>query len=123
MDMHLLYVGRCPNPTAPANGVFTLTGTQIGDRVFYYCHYPFERIGDLIRECRSNMEWSGSVPSCSLKGIIICFIYEASSLLARESASRPSIVIGIVCSDDSYVHIIIQLKPLDIPDYAALCTT
>ena len=56
----------CPDLTAPENGSVTVTGYRTGDTAQYSCDGGFELVGNQTRECMSNSQWSGQIPSCQL---------------------------------------------------------
>ena len=55
----------CPaDLTAPTNGAVTVSGVTTGDTAVYSCEDGYVLVGDMIRTCMSNSEWSGEAPVC-----------------------------------------------------------
>ena len=55
--------------TAPDNGtVNTPSGTTFGETAEYSCNDGFNLIGAANRRCQESGLWSGSEPSCIIKG-------------------------------------------------------
>ena len=55
----------CPGDlTAPTNGAVTVNGVRTGDKAVYSCEDGFELVGDVMRTCMSNSQWSGEPPVC-----------------------------------------------------------
>lgn len=49
------------------NGRVVLTGTAVGSRASYTCSRGYLLVGDAVRNCQANGEWSGSEPVCKSK--------------------------------------------------------
>ena len=59
----------CGQLDNPVNGfVETLLSTTFGSIVEYGCNFGFLPIGNLVRTCQSNGQWSGSEPTCVPSG-------------------------------------------------------
>ena len=55
----------CDNLTDPANGQVDHTaGTSLGQTATYSCNTGYNLVGDSIRTCQAEGNWSGSVPTC-----------------------------------------------------------
>ena len=54
----------CPGLSDPSNGEVTVSGHRTGDTAVYSCEDGFELLGDVMRTCMSNSEWSGEAPVC-----------------------------------------------------------
>ncbi|CAI8052865.1 CUB and sushi domain-containing protein 3 [Geodia barretti] len=54
---------RCPKLMIP-NGAVNETGFTTGDVAVYYCVVGYLIKGDPTRTCGSDLEWTGSTPSC-----------------------------------------------------------
>ena len=53
----------------PLNGrVDTLGSTQYLEIANYSCNVGYELIGDVLRQCQGDGEWSGEEPTCQSKG-------------------------------------------------------
>ena len=63
----------CGNPSKGSHTVeITNTGTGYGDIIEVECDAGYELdSGDLLRECQADKSWSGEVPVCSGKFVII----------------------------------------------------
>ena len=62
---------ECPVLDDPANGMVTWTSLTTGGIVTYVCDPGFELVGDEMRDCQSNSEWSGEAPICRCKFILV----------------------------------------------------
>ena len=52
----------CPaDLSAPTNGAVTVNGHRTA---VYSCEEGFELVGDVMRTCTSNSQWSGEAPVC-----------------------------------------------------------
>lgn len=75
--------------SAPNNGRVDLTGTVVGSSAVYSCRrFFFLSGGSRIRVCRSNGEWSGNMPSCLRKIIVMVLLTEIQ--IGRPSSPGPS---------------------------------
>ena len=54
----------CPDLSAPTNGAVRVNGRRTGDKAVYSCEDGFELVGDVMRTCMSNSQWSGESPVC-----------------------------------------------------------
>ena len=55
----------CPGDlTAPTYGAVTVNGRRTGDTAIYSCNAGYVLVGDMIRTCMSNSQWSGAAPTC-----------------------------------------------------------
>lgn len=54
----------CGVLNAPVNGQISLTGTTVGNQALYKCDRGFVLIGNDLRICQNNGEWSGVAPVC-----------------------------------------------------------
>lgn len=43
-----------------------MNGVRTGYTAMYSCRPEFELIGDELRKCMSNSEWSGQPPTCQI---------------------------------------------------------
>ena len=62
-------VVECPPLANPSNGNISVTEGVYQDTVTYACNDGFRLIGDPMRTCQSDGEWSGSPPTCQRKYI------------------------------------------------------
>lgn len=55
----------CGNPGVPDNGQVSLSaGTTLGSTATYLCDVGHDLIGATVRKCRTDGQWSNSVPIC-----------------------------------------------------------
>ena len=66
----------CGGLSNPTNGQVKLSGTRVGSTAKYFCNIGFDLVGDNIRKCRSNGQWSGEEPVCKRKYKFIFYTYE-----------------------------------------------
>ena len=64
--------GLLPNPFG---GGVTQDGVTFGSQATYSCGDEFTLIGDMIRICQANGQWSGSQPICRRKGAMSAIVY------------------------------------------------
>ena len=55
---------NCGDPGKLANGQRFFSGTTVGQVVTYICNNGFQLKGNPSRLCKSNGQWSGTLPSC-----------------------------------------------------------
>ena len=55
----------CNRLENPAFGSVRFTGTTIGSRANYSCNSGYALVGDRVRVCRQDGEWSGEAPTCT----------------------------------------------------------
>ena len=59
----------CPSLNNITHGmVETPYGLSTGQNATYTCNHGYDIIGDRIRTCTENGNWSGSEPYCQIKG-------------------------------------------------------
>ena len=63
------------------NGAVNETGFTTGDVAVYYCVVGYLIKGDPTRICGSDLEWTGSAPSCIRESV--------SSIIAYHTATVP----------------------------------
>ena len=56
----------CPDLSAPEGGSVTVNGVRTGYTAVYSCNPEFKVVGDVLRRCMSNSEWSGQPPTCQI---------------------------------------------------------
>ncbi len=61
---HTLPEVGCRVLEAPANGQVSLSGTSVGSQAFYSCNKGFLLVGDGVRVCKAEGEWSYQAPVC-----------------------------------------------------------
>ena len=61
---------ECPVLNDPANGMVTWTSLTTGGVATYVCDAGFELVGDEMRDCQSNSQWSGEAPICRRRFIL-----------------------------------------------------
>ena len=71
---------ECPVLNDPANGMVTWTSLTTGGVATYVCDAGFELVGDEMRDCQSNSEWSGVPPICRRK-FVLCDLVSYSTNL------------------------------------------
>ena len=54
----------CPNLISLANGRVSVTGSSSGDTATYICEPGYDLVGDSIRVCGDDGQWSGEAPMC-----------------------------------------------------------
>ena len=77
----------CRSPAAPDKGtVTTQGGTTFGETATYSCYDGFDLIGAVTSQCQASGAWSGSTPTCVIKGKCsytmgtrVSYMYEALS--------------------------------------------
>ena len=57
----------CSDLAAPLYGSVTVDGTTTGSTASYSCDDGYELVGDVMRVCMSDSEWSGTPPVCLRK--------------------------------------------------------
>ena len=55
---------RCSELPNPTNGRVDQQGNRPGDRALYACTTGYELVGQSLRTCQNNGQWSGEAPSC-----------------------------------------------------------
>ena len=58
---------ECSTLSNPSNGRVNQQGDRPGDRARYTCNSGYELVGQSIRTCQNNGEWSGDAPICQSK--------------------------------------------------------
>ena len=61
----------CPELSAPANGIVSVTGQRSGDTATYTCNSGYDLVGSEVRTCQPSGMWSGFEPSCAGKRLKI----------------------------------------------------
>ena len=67
---------QCEVPANPENGRAVYASVSYNSLISYECTYGYMLIGDSVRRCERNKEWTGTQPHCKgklSKLIIICF--------------------------------------------------
>ena len=59
-----LATATCPELSAPANGMVSVTGQRSGDTATYTCVSEYELNGSATRTCQATGMWSESAPTC-----------------------------------------------------------
>ena len=57
----------CPTLSNPQNGRVSQQGNKPGDRASYNCNSGYELVGQSVRTCQNNGQWSGDAPTCESK--------------------------------------------------------
>ena len=71
-DFTSLTVVNCGNLTDPANGVVNHSaGTTSEQNATYRCNTGYNLVGDSIRTCQAEGDWSGNAPTCEGMYIVI----------------------------------------------------
>ena len=56
---------NCGTLTDPANGIVNHSaGTTFGQIATYSCNTGYNQVGDSIRTCQAEGDWSGNAPTC-----------------------------------------------------------
>ena len=59
-------LAECPVLVNPDNGIVAVTGNLRGDMATYSCNAGYELVGEPLRVCDEQGEWSGTAPTCRL---------------------------------------------------------
>ena len=76
-----LTVVNCGDPGILIDGQRTFFGTTYRRVANFFCNDGFNMIGDGLRRCEANGEWTGSVPDCKGR---LCFYCNTVLLYAIE---------------------------------------
>ena len=71
-----MYTGNvvvCEDLLDIPSGSVALSGNSVGSTAIYRCVTGFILLGDAIRTCQPNGQWSGSEPSCG-KQVLLLYI-------------------------------------------------
>ena len=79
-------------PENPTSGTVTVFDTSVGSNVTYSCNKGYRIYGQVVRQCQSNGQWSGSVPTC--EGMIDMYLRDAIYILAK--CHRQSAVVTLI---------------------------
>ena len=66
--------GLCNGLPNPDNGVVMETGLTDGSNAIYTCDRRYQLIGERIRTCMSNGNWSGEEPICLRMKITCAYV-------------------------------------------------
>ena len=55
---------ECPRLDDPPDGTVSVTGYSIGHFATYSCDDGFDLVGEAVRMCMDNSQWSGDAPQC-----------------------------------------------------------
>ena len=55
---------QCKVPENPENGRAVYASTSYNSLISYECTYGYMLIGDSVRRCERNKEWTGTKPNC-----------------------------------------------------------
>ena len=61
----------CGDPGTPSNGERNVSSTTYNSVVTYTCDVGYRLQGSNNRTCQSNGQWSGSVPQCTCKVLLL----------------------------------------------------
>ena len=78
-------VVQCPELEDPSNGQVTETGLEPFSTATYTCNLGYDLIGDDIRTCSEDGEWTKEEPTCQRKSVLmyhkqVCNIHAAKEL-------------------------------------------
>lgn len=65
----------CLELTSPDSGRVVFTGTTPGSIATYSCMPGYVLVGDKIRTCQENGEWTGIAPFCRRKSFRLIFFF------------------------------------------------
>ena len=54
----------CGNLSNPSNGIIQFSNSTAGGVATYVCDAGYDVVGDGVRECQCNRQWSGSEATC-----------------------------------------------------------
>ena len=64
----IFYVAiQCEVPANPENGRAVYASVSYNSLISYECTYGYMLIGDSVRRCERNKEWTGTQPHCKGK--------------------------------------------------------
>ena len=66
-----MHIGGCALLPDLANGKILYNARGRGSIAYHKCNSGYRVVGDEIRECGGNMEWTGSETYCVKQGIAI----------------------------------------------------
>ena len=55
----------CDTLENPVNGMVTVSGATINSTANYLCNDGYALIGEALRMCQRNRQWSGDEPKCA----------------------------------------------------------
>ena len=58
---------QCEVPANPENGRAVYASVSYNSLISYECTYGYMLIGDSVRRCERNKEWTGTKPHCKGK--------------------------------------------------------
>ncbi len=68
---------QCDVPGNPVNGRAVYSAVSYNSLISYECNYGYMLIGDSVRRCERNKQWTGTEPHCKGKnGIDLLFKFE-----------------------------------------------
>ena len=65
----------CGDPGTPTNGQRSLSSTTYNSVVTYTCDASYALQGSSSRTCQSDGQWSGSLPECMCKLLVLTHSY------------------------------------------------
>ena len=66
---------QCEVPRNPLNGRAVYSSVSYNSLISYECNYGYMLIGDSVRRCERNKQWTGTEPHCKGKpffAAIVC---------------------------------------------------
>lgn len=64
IDMYFVTGKSCGFPGYFPQGLIHGRSYRYMDTIHYYCNHGYKQIGNPVRVCMANGEWSGEVPVC-----------------------------------------------------------
>ena len=86
----------CPNLTAPDNGSVEFT-SRVGGQANYTCAPGLVVVGEGVRLCQANGEWSGDAPLC---GVPCRDLEDPANGAVVQNGSEPGSVACYTCADN-----------------------
>ena len=65
--IHYYLAIQCEVPANPENGRAVYASVSYNSLISYECTYGYMLIGDSVRRCERNKEWTGTQPHCKGK--------------------------------------------------------
>ena len=80
---HVNAVVNCGQLQAPTNGIVRVSGSTEGSTATYSCISGYSLVGNILRQCQSNGEWSGTQPFCERDSKLYSYRYHIHTYKLR----------------------------------------
>ena len=74
IHIHTNAVVLCDELQAPTNGIVRVSGSTEGSTATYSCISGYSLVGNILRQCQNNGEWSGTQPFCERNSKITFYV-------------------------------------------------